>query len=151
LEGLEQAERIVSRVKIMASLDIADRRTPQDGRFKVSAQGRAIDVRVSVIPSAHGEDVVLRILDRQALADEAQPLRLERLGFGAREIAALRRFAREPYGMMLVTGPTGSGKTTTLYAAISEINSGLDKIVTIEDPVEYQLPGVLQIPVNEKK
>jgi general secretion pathway protein E len=151
LEGVEQAERIVSRIKILASLDIAERRVPQDGRFKVSARGRGIDVRVSVIPSIYGEDAVLRILDKQALADEAQSLRLERLGFDEAKLAALRRLAREPYGMMLVTGPTGSGKTTTLYAAISEINDGQDKIVTIEDPVEYQLPGVLQIPVNEKK
>jgi general secretion pathway protein E len=151
MEGVEPAERIVSRIKIMASLDIAERRVPQDGRFKVSARGRGIDVRVSVIPNIHGEDAVLRILDKQALADEAQALRLERLGFDGSELTALRRLAREPYGMMLVTGPTGSGKTTTLYAAISEINDGQDKIVTIEDPVEYQLPGVMQIPVNEKK
>jgi general secretion pathway protein E len=151
LEGMEQAERIVSRIKVMASLDIAERRVPQDGRFKVVHAGREIDLRVSVIPSIFGEDAVLRILDKQALADEARGLRLEMLGFEERELVPLRALAREAYGMMLVTGPTGSGKTTTLYAAITEINSGDDKIVTIEDPVEYQLPGVLQIPVNEKK
>jgi general secretion pathway protein E len=151
LEGAEQAERILSRIKVMASLDIAERRVPQDGRFKVAAGGREIDVRVSVMPSVFGEDAVLRILDKQALADEARGLRLEALGFEGAGLAALRALAREAYGMMLVTGPTGSGKTTTLYAAISEINDGRDKIVTIEDPVEYQLPGVLQIPVNDKK
>jgi len=151
LEGAEQAERIISRIKVMASLDIAERRVPQDGRFKVASGGREIDVRVSVIPSIFGEDAVLRILDKQALSDEARGLRLEGLGFAGATLDTLRALAREAYGMMLVTGPTGSGKTTTLYAAISEINDGHDKIVTIEDPVEYQLPGVLQIPVNEKK
>jgi general secretion pathway protein E len=151
IDGAEQAEQVLSRVKVMASLDIAERRVPQDGRFKVAARGREIDVRVSVIPTIFGEDAVLRILDKQALADEARGLRLERLGFAGDELATLRALAREPYGMLLVTGPTGSGKTTTLYAAITEINDGQDKIVTIEDPVEYQLPGVMQIPVNEKK
>jgi general secretion pathway protein E len=151
IEGAEQAEQVLSRVKVLSSLDIAERRIPQDGRFKVAARGREIDVRVSVIPTIFGEDAVLRILDKQALADEARGLRLERLGFEGEALATLRALAREPYGMLLVTGPTGSGKTTTLYAAITEINDGQDKIVTIEDPVEYQLPGVMQIPVNEKK
>jgi general secretion pathway protein E len=149
--GTDSAEQVISRVKVMAELDIAERRVPQDGRFKVAAGGRDIDVRVSIMPSIHGEDAVLRILDRQRLSDEAAGLRLEVLGFDLATLGALRRLAAEPYGMLLVTGPTGSGKTTTLYASISEINHGHDKIITIEDPVEYQLPGVLQIPVNEKK
>jgi len=145
------AEQVISRIKVMAELDIAERRVPQDGRFKVAAQGREIDIRVSIMPSIHGEDAVLRILDKQALADEVRGLRLDPLGFDAIALRSIRHLAAQPYGMLLVTGPTGSGKTTTLYAALSEINRGLDKIVTIEDPVEYQLPGVLQIPVNEKK
>ena len=135
----------------MAELDIAERRVPQDGRFKVAMRGREIDLRVSIMPGVFGEDAVLRILDRQQLADELQGISLERLGFRGDMLAGIRRLSREPYGMFLVTGPTGSGKTTTLYAAISEINTGQDKIITIEDPVEYQLPGILQIPVNEKK
>jgi len=135
----------------MSDLDIAERRVPQDGRFKVSARGREVDFRVSVMPSIHGEDAVLRILDKQSLADEVKGLRLDRLGFDADSLVVMRRLSNEPYGMVLVTGPTGSGKTTSLYAAVTEINNGRDKIVTIEDPVEYQLPGVLQIPVNEKK
>ncbi|HQT00792.1 MAG: general secretion pathway protein GspE [Hydrogenophilales bacterium 16-64-46] len=151
LPGTELAEQAVSRIKIMSELDIAERRVPQDGRFKVSMQGREVDVRVSIMPSVFGEDAVLRILDRQALTAELRGLSLEGLGYRGNELARIRRLASEPYGMLLVTGPTGSGKTTTLYAAISEINHGHDKIVTIEDPVEYQLPGVLQIPVNEKK
>jgi general secretion pathway protein E len=151
LQGAELAEQVISRIKVLAELDIAERRVPQDGRFKVAARGREIDLRVSIMPSIHGEDAVLRILDKQHLADEVLGLRLDSLGFDAPTIATLRRLSREPYGMLLVTGPTGSGKTTTLYAAITEINDGHDKIVTIEDPVEYQLPGVLQIPVNEKK
>jgi general secretion pathway protein E len=149
--GLEMAEQVISRVKVMSELDIAERRVPQDGRFKISTRGREIDVRVSIMPSIFGEDAVLRILDKQMLSDQMKGLRLDYLGFDASAMKVLRRLASEPYGMMLVTGPTGSGKTTTLYAAISEINNGQDKIVTIEDPVEYQLPGVLQIPVNEKK
>jgi general secretion pathway protein E len=149
--GTETAEQVVSRIKVMSELDIAERRVPQDGRFKVSARGREIDIRVSVMPSIFGEDAVLRILDKQNLADEVKGLRLDRLGFDGAPLAFLRRLSNEPYGMLLVTGPTGSGKTTTLYAAVTEINNGRDKIVTIEDPVEYQLPGVLQIPVNEKK
>jgi general secretion pathway protein E len=149
--GLELAEQVISRVKVMAELDISERRIPQDGRFKVTNRGREIDIRVSIMPSIFGEDAVLRILDKQALADEARGLRLDLLGFDAKTVAQLRRLSKEPHGMLLVTGPTGSGKTTTLYAAITEINHGRDKIITIEDPVEYQLPGVLQIPVNEKK
>jgi general secretion pathway protein E len=151
IQGAENAEQVISRIKVMAELDIAERRVPQDGRFKVAARGREIDIRVSIMPSIHGEDAVLRILDKQRLTDEVAGLRLEALGFDAMTMSALRRLSAEPYGMLLVTGPTGSGKTTTLYAAIGEINHGHDKIVTIEDPVEYQLPGVLQIPVNEKK
>jgi general secretion pathway protein E len=151
LDGPELAEQLVSRVKVLAELDIAERRVPQDGRFKVSARGREIDIRVSIMPSSFGEDAVLRILDKQALADEVKGLTLDSLGFDERARGAMRKLAAEPYGMLLVTGPTGSGKTTTLYATISEINHGRDKIVTIEDPIEYQLAGVLQIPVNEKK
>jgi general secretion pathway protein E len=149
--GLEMAEQVISRIKVMAELDIAERRIPQDGRFKVLAQGREIDFRVSIMPSIFGEDAVLRILDKQSLTDHVKGLNLDALGFDERSVATLRRLSSEPYGMLLVTGPTGSGKTTTLYAAISEINHGFDKLITIEDPVEYQLPGVLQIPVNEKK
>ncbi|MBI3563002.1 MAG: type II/IV secretion system protein [Gammaproteobacteria bacterium] len=151
MQGLELAEQVISRIKVMSELDIAERRIPQDGRFKISMRGREIDFRVSIMPSIFGEDAVLRILDKQALSDQIKGLRLDYLGFDDQAIRVLRRLASEPYGMMLVTGPTGSGKTTTLYAAISEINHGQDKIVTIEDPIEYQLPGVLQIPVNEKK
>jgi general secretion pathway protein E len=147
----ELAEQTISRIKVMSELDISERRIPQDGRFRVSLQGRMIDLRVSIIPSIHGEDAVLRILDKQSLSDQMKGLQLTSLGFDDNIATLLRRLASEPYGMMLVTGPTGSGKTTTLYAAISEINHGTEKIVTIEDPVEYQLPGVLQIPVNEKK
>jgi len=147
----ELAEQTISRIKVMSELDISERRTPQDGRFRVSLQARLIDLRVSIIPSIHGEDAVLRILDKQSLSDQMNGLQLTSLGFDEEIAVVLRRLASEPYGMMLVTGPTGSGKTTTLYAAISEINNGSEKIVTIEDPVEYQLPGVLQIPVNEKK
>jgi len=149
--GLDSAEQAISRIKVMAQLDIAERRIPQDGRFKVHAMGRLIDFRVSIMPSAFGEDAVLRVLDRKALTEQAQGLSLKALGFDEQVIAGFRKLASEPYGMVLVTGPTGSGKTTSLYAAISEVNTGFDKIITIEDPVEYQLPGVLQIPVNEKK
>ncbi|MFL6570772.1 MAG: GspE/PulE family protein, partial [Burkholderiales bacterium] len=151
LSGREHAEQIISRIKVMSELDIAETRVPQDGRFKVSMRGGEIDVRVSILPSIFGEDAVLRILDKQALADRILGLTLDQLGFDQRCMHAVRRLAREPYGMLLVTGPTGSGKTTTLYAALSEVNRAEDKIVTIEDPIEYQLPGVLQIPVNEKK
>ena len=149
--GLDMAEQVISRIKVMAELDIAERRIPQDGRFKVMAQGREIDFRVSVMPSIFGEDAVLRILDKKSLSDHVKGLSLDALGFDDTSAAMLRRLSSEPYGMLLVTGPTGSGKTTTLYAAITEINHGFDKLITIEDPVEYQLSGVLQIPVNEKK
>ena len=149
--GAELSEQAISRIKVMSELDISERRVPQDGRFKVTMQGREVDFRVSVMPSIFGEDAVLRILDRRALSDHLQGLRLDHLGFDEVTMARFRRLVNEPYGMVLVTGPTGSGKTTTLYGAISEINHGQDKIITIEDPVEYQLPGVLQIPVNEKK
>lgn len=151
VQGQEVAEQAISRLKVMAELDISERRVPQDGRFTVSVQGREIDFRVSIMPSIFGEDAVLRILDKQRLADAARGLTLDSLGFEARDRNLIRRFAREPYGMLLVTGPTGSGKTTTLYAALSETSTGHDKVITIEDPVEYQLPGVLQIPVNERK
>jgi general secretion pathway protein E len=145
------AEQAIARIKVLAELDIAEKRIPQDGRFRVAAKGRDIDVRVSIMPSIYGEDAVLRILDKKALMDSVHRLTLDSLGFDSATIALLRRLASEPYGMLLVTGPTGSGKTTTLYAALTEINRGEDKVITIEDPVEYQLPGVLQIPVNEKK
>lgn len=151
MPGADLAEQVISRIKVMSELDIAERRVPQDGRFKVSARGRTVDCRVSIMPSIHGEDAVVRILDKQALSDQMKGLRLNILGFDDHSVAQIRRLSAEPYGMLLVTGPTGSGKTTTLYAAISEINHGQEKIITIEDPVEYQLPGVLQIPVNEKK
>lgn len=151
VEGVDLAEQVLSRIKVISELDIAERRVPQDGRFKVTIHGREVDFRVSIMPCIFGEDAVLRILDKQALSDQVKGLRLDCLGFDDKAIAMLRRLANEPYGMMLVTGPTGSGKTTTLYAAITEINRGQDKIITIEDPVEYQLSGVLQIPVNEKK
>jgi general secretion pathway protein E len=151
IEGRELAEQVLSRLKVMSELDITERRVPQDGRFRLRALGREIDFRVSIMPSIHGEDAVVRILDKQSLADQVSGLRLDVLGFDDTTLHVFRRMARDPYGLLLVTGPTGSGKTTTLYAAISEINLGRDKIVTIEDPVEYQLSGVLQIPVNEKK
>lgn len=145
------AEQAIARIKVLAELDIAEKRIPQDGRFRVAAKGRDIDIRVSIMPSIHGEDAVLRVLDKKALTDSVRKLSLDSLGFDDATKKLLRRLAAEPYGMMLVTGPTGSGKTTTLYAALTEINHGQDKFITIEDPVEYQLPGVLQIPVNEKK
>ena len=145
------ASAIISRVKVMSELDIAEKRKPQDGRFKLKVRGRAIDFRVSIMPTIHGEDAVIRILDKENLSEEFKTLNLDILGFSTHELVKLRRFSREPYGMFLVTGPTGSGKTTTLYAILSEIRSPEDKLVTIEDPVEYQLEGVCQIPVNEKK
>ncbi|MBN2371135.1 MAG: type II/IV secretion system protein [Vicinamibacteria bacterium] len=147
----EHHSTIISRIKVMAELDIAEKRVPQDGRFRVRIRGRSIDFRVSIMPSIHGEDAVIRILDKESLSKQFSSLRLDVLGFDERDLARFRRFIREPYGMVLVTGPTGSGKTTTLYAALSEIKTDEDKIVTIEDPVEYQLQGVTQIPVNEKK
>ncbi|MBV8784542.1 MAG: type II/IV secretion system protein [Gammaproteobacteria bacterium] len=149
--GVELAEQVISRIKVMSDLDIAERRIPQDGRFKIAVDRRPIDFRVSIIPSIFGEDAVLRILDKQALTKQMSGLRLDVLGFEPQIVERLRQLSSLPYGMLLVTGPTGSGKTTTLYAAISETQTGRDKIITIEDPVEYQLPGVLQIPVNEKK
>jgi general secretion pathway protein E len=149
--GAEMTEQVLSRIKVMSELDIAERRIPQDGRFQLAFQERKVDFRVSIMPSIHGEDAVLRVLDRQSLADTVLGLRLDALGLNPDVVAAVRRLALMPYGMLLVTGPTGSGKTTTLYAAVTEINLGHDKIITIEDPVEYQLPGVLQIPVNERK
>ncbi|HDS1680542.1 TPA: type II/IV secretion system protein [Pseudomonas putida] len=149
--GSAFADQVISRIKVMAELDIGEKRVPQDGRFKVAIGERQIDFRVSIMPSIFGEDAVLRVLDKQDLSDRVSGVQLQALGFADETLRALRRLACEPYGMILVTGPTGSGKTTTLYAMISEINHGVDKIITIEDPVEYQLPGVLQIPVNEKK
>ncbi|WP_197416388.1 MULTISPECIES: GspE/PulE family protein [unclassified Massilia] len=149
--GIELAEHIISRLKVLAELDIAERRVPQDGSFRVESGGREIDLRVSIMPSIHGEDAVIRILDKRAMIEAYGSLSLEALGFDAPSLATLRSLAQEAYGMLLVTGPTGSGKTTTLYAALTEIHNGREKIITIEDPVEYQLPGILQIPVNEKK
>jgi len=149
--GVEMAEQVISRIKVMAELDIAERRVPQDGRFKVKKGGRDIDFRVSIMPSVFGEDAVLRILDKQGLAEANRGITLASLGFSGRDREVIRDLASAPYGMLLVTGPTGSGKTTTLYAAIGEVNDGAHKFITIEDPVEYQLPGVVQIPVNEKK
>jgi type II secretory ATPase GspE/PulE/Tfp pilus assembly ATPase PilB-like protein len=142
---------IISRVKVMAELDIAEKRVPQDGRFRLRMPGKTIDFRVSVMPSVHGEDAVIRILDKESISEQFHELRLDILGFPDRELRRFRKYIAEPYGMVLVTGPTGSGKTTTLYAALSEIKSIEDKIVTIEDPVEYQLRGITQIPINEKK
>jgi type IV pilus assembly protein PilB len=142
---------VISRIKVLSDLDIAERRVPQDGRFRVKYKGRYIDLRVSIMPASHGEDAVLRVLDKETLSEKFQSLSLDVVGFSSEETRNFRRYIREPYGMVLVTGPTGSGKTTTLYAAINEIKSDEDKIVTIEDPVEYQLRGITQIPVNEKK
>jgi len=142
---------IISRLKVMSELDISERRIPQDGRFKVKINDKSIDFRVSIMPSAFGEDAVIRILDKESIAQDMKGLTLNTLGMDIREIRRFRKMIREPYGMVLVTGPTGSGKTTTLYAALSEIHTGEEKIITIEDPVEYQLKGIVQIPVNEKK
>jgi type IV pilus assembly protein PilB len=142
---------VLSRIKVLSDLDIAERRIPQDGRFRVKYKGRYIDLRVSIMPASHGEDAVLRVLDKETLSEKFQSLSLDVVGFSADETRRFRRYIREPYGMVLVTGPTGSGKTTTLYAAINEIKTDEDKIVTIEDPVEYQVRGITQIPVNEKK
>jgi len=144
-------QTIISRLKVMSELDIAEKRVPQDGRFKLRLRGRTIDFRVSILPTVHGEDCVIRILDKESLSAEFRNLRLDVLGLDDDTLKKLRKAIREPYGMVLVTGPTGSGKTTTLYAALSEIQSPEDKIITIEDPVEYQLKGITQIPVNEKK
>ena len=142
---------IISRVKVMAELDIAEKRVPQDGRFKLRLPGKTIDFRVSIMPSVHGEDAVIRILDKESISEQFRELKLDILGFPDDELRRFRKYIAEPYGMVLVTGPTGSGKTTTLYAALSEIKSIEDKIITIEDPVEYQLRGITQIPINEKK
>jgi type IV pilus assembly protein PilB len=142
---------IISRIKVMAELDIAEKRVPQDGRFKLRMPGKTIDFRVSIMPSVHGEDAVIRILDKESISEQFTELRLDILGFPEAELKRFRKYIAEPYGMVLVTGPTGSGKTTTLYAALSEIKSIEDKIITIEDPVEYQLRGITQIPINEKK
>ena len=142
---------IISRIKVMAELDIAEKRVPQDGRFKLRMPGKTIDFRVSIMPSVHGEDAVVRILDKESISEQFTELRLDILGFPESELKRFRKYIAEPYGMVLVTGPTGSGKTTTLYAALSEIKSVEDKIITIEDPVEYQLAGITQIPINEKK
>jgi type IV pilus assembly protein PilB len=144
-------QTIISRIKVMSELDISEKRVPQDGRFKLRIKGRTVDFRVSIMPSVHGEDCVIRILDKESTNREFASLSLDVCGFEDRDMQRMRRFITEPYGMVLVTGPTGSGKTTTLYAAISEIKNDEDKIITIEDPVEYQLPGITQIPVNEKK
>jgi type IV pilus assembly protein PilB len=153
LEPLDKKhhETIVSRLKVMSELDIAEKRVPQDGRFRLRVKGRTIDFRVSIMPSIHGEDAVIRILDKEQLHAAFRSLRLDVLGFSEPDLRKLRKYITEPYGMVLVTGPTGSGKTTTLYAALSEIASPEDKIITIEDPVEYQIPGIVQVPVNEKK
>ena len=142
---------ILSRIKVMSELDIAERRVPQDGRFRVRYKGRFVDFRVSIMPSVHGEDAVLRVLDKETLSEKFRNLTLDVVGFDQQDITRFRRYIHEPYGMVLVTGPTGSGKTTTLYAAINEIKNDEDKIITIEDPVEYQVRGITQIPVNEKK
>jgi type II secretory ATPase GspE/PulE/Tfp pilus assembly ATPase PilB-like protein len=155
-EALEPIDKrhhstIISRIKVMSELDIAEKRVPQDGRFKLRITGRTIDFRVSIVPTAHGEDSVIRILDKESMNSEFKNLRLDVVGFDDVTLSKFRKFIKEPYGMVLVTGPTGSGKTTTLYASLSEIQSSEDKIITIEDPVEYQLRGITQIPVNEKK
>ena len=147
----EHHANIISRIKVMSELDIAERRVPQDGRFRVRYNGRFIDFRVSIMPSIHGEDAVLRVLDKESMSEQFHKLTLDVVGFAEDDLKKFRQYIAEPYGMVLVTGPTGSGKTTTLYAALNEIKSDEDKIITIEDPVEYQLRGITQIPVNEKK
>jgi type IV pilus assembly protein PilB len=147
----EHHTTILSRIKIMSELDIAERRVPQDGRFRVRYKGRLIDFRVSIMPTIHGENAVLRVLDKESMSEKFRNLTLDVVGFADADLRRFRRYIREPYGMVLVTGPTGSGKTTTLYAALNEIKSDEDKIITIEDPVEYQIRGITQIPVNEKK
>jgi type IV pilus assembly protein PilB len=144
-------QTLISRIKVMSELDIAERRVPQDGRFRVRYKGRTVDFRVSIMPTVHGEDAVIRILDKEQINEEFKNLDLNVVGFDPDDLRKFRRYIAEPYGMVLVTGPTGSGKTTTLYAALNEIRNEEDKIITIEDPVEYQLHGITQIPVNEKK
>lgn len=148
---IQHHQTIISRIKVMSELDIAERRVPQDGRFRVKLRGRLIDFRVSIIPAIHGEDAVIRILDKEQINESFKELNLNVVGFEPEDLRRFRRLITEPYGMVLVTGPTGSGKTTTLYAALNEIRNEEDKIITIEDPVEYQLRGITQIPVNEKK
>jgi type IV pilus assembly protein PilB len=147
----EHHSTIISRIKVMSELDISERRVPQDGRFRVRFNGRSIDFRVSIMPSIHGEDAVLRVLDKESMSEKFHKLTLDVVGFGDEDLRKFRRYIKEPYGMVLVTGPTGSGKTTTLYAALNEIKTDEDKLITIEDPVEYQIRGITQIPVNEKK
>ncbi len=147
----EHHATILGRIKIMSELDIAEKRVPQDGRFRVRYKGRLIDFRVSIMPTVHGENAVLRVLDKESMSEKFKNLTLDVVGFAEEDLRRFRRYIREPYGMVLVTGPTGSGKTTTLYAALNEIKSDEDKIITIEDPVEYQIRGITQIPVNEKK
>src|ERR1700683_2184236 len=149
--GKEHHSTVISRIKVMSELDISERRVPQDGRFRVKYNGRAIDFRVSIMPSLHGGDAVLRVLDHESMSEKFKALTLDVVGFDEDDLRKFRRYIKEPYGMVLVTGPTGSGKTTTLYAAVSEIKTDEDKIITIEDPVEYQIRGITQIPVNEKK
>ncbi len=149
--GKEFYSAVISRIKVMSELDIAERRVPQDGRFRVRYKGRLIDFRVSIMPTIHGEDAVLRVLDKESMSEKFSTLSLDVVGFAEHDVVKFRRYIKEPYGMVLVTGPTGSGKTTTLYAALSEIKNDEDKIITIEDPVEYQIKGITQIPVNEKK
>jgi len=139
--GLETA--ILSRLKLMADLDIAERRRPQDGRIRVRLSDRELDVRVSTVPTLHGESVVLRVLDRGG-----RPVGLDTLGMPAAILEQVRVLAKKPHGMVLVTGPTGSGKTTTLYAALGLREAAAEKIITIEDPIEYQLPGITQVPVH---
>ena len=153
VRGSEVAPQVISRLKVLAELDIAETRIPQDGRLTVrlGENGRSIDLRVSIMPSLHGEDAVLRVLDKTRLTQDQQSLTLAGLGFAEADMARLRDLADQPYGMLLASGPTGSGKTTSLYALLSEIHDGREKMITIEDPVEYELPGILQIPVNEKK
>ncbi len=147
----EHHSTIISRIKVMSELDISERRVPQDGRFRVRYNGRSIDFRVSIMPSIHGEDAVLRVLDKESMSEKFHKLTLDVVGFSEEDLRTFRRYIKEPYGMVLVTGPTGSGKTTTLYAALNEIKTDEDKLITIEDPVEYQIRGITQIPVNEKK
>lgn len=151
IDTLAMADQMISRIKVLAELDIGERRIPQDGRFKVNCLDKEIDLRVSIMPSVYGEDAVLRLLDRSTLTEQSHQLTLNSLGFDTATIQQIRRLAKAPYGMFLVTGPTGSGKTTTLYAALTESKTEAEKVITIEDPVEYKLAGVLQIPVNEKK
>ena len=147
----EHHSTIISRIKVMSELDISERRVPQDGRFRVRYNGRSIDFRVSIMPSIHGEDAVLRVLDKESMSEKFHKLTLDVVGFNDEDLQKFRQYIKEPYGMVLVTGPTGSGKTTTLYAALNEVKTDEDKFVTIEDPVEYQIVGITQIPVNEKK